>query len=136
MMMHTDSFQHRAQKEVRVEFVPELMKQQERVSGYSMLIHCTTMSIPATSALPFELRVHALESRIYGPQQNGASSSSSTSSNQRSIQGRIRDIEETLDRAAQSSEALKRLLDGCTSSHVHETAQLMARPSVPSPPLA
>jgi hypothetical protein len=72
------------------------------------------MSIPASSALPFEIRVHALESRIYGPQQSEASSSSST--NQRSIQSRIRDIEETLERAAQSSDALKRLLDGCTSS--------------------
>lgn len=72
------------------------------------------MSIPASSALPFELRVHALEARIYGPQQNEASSSSST--NQRSIQSRIRDIEETLERAAQSSDAFKRLLDGCTFS--------------------
>jgi len=96
--------------------VPEFMKHSFRTRlDTSTVNHHTTMSIPASSALPFELRVHSLESRIYGPQYAGESSSSSSAYSQRSIQSRIRDIEETLDRASQSSDALKRLLEGCKS---------------------
>jgi hypothetical protein len=70
-----------------------------------------------STALPFELRIHSLEAKIYGarPEDNSAGVAGST----RSIQARLRDIEEALERASQSSDALKRLMDGCEFQVVH-----------------
>lgn len=65
-----------------------------------------------SSTLPFELRVHALESRIFGLDHAGQPSAGPSST--RNIQRRIQDIEEALERASQSSDALKRLIEGCT----------------------
>ena len=64
-----------------------------------------------SSTLPFELRVHALESRIFGLDYAGHPAAGP--SNSRNIQRRIEDIEEALERASQSSDALKRLIEGC-----------------------
>jgi hypothetical protein len=64
----------------------------------------------STSTLPFELRVHSLESRIFGTKLE---EHATRTPGPRSIQARLRDIEEALERASQGSDALKRLLDGC-----------------------
>jgi hypothetical protein len=66
-----------------------------------------------SATLPFELRVHALESRIFGLDHPGQASAGPSTS--RNIQRRIEDIEEALERASQSSDALKRLIEGCES---------------------
>jgi len=111
MVMHTKSLS--TTREEGRGFVPELMN--VFPTRLDTVNHYGNMTIPSSAALPFELRVHSLESRIYGPQYATGSSSSSSTTSQRTIQSRIRDIEETLDRAAQSSDALKRLLEGCKS---------------------
>lgn len=71
----------------------------------------TAPSSSASVALPFDLRVHSLEARVFGIDHSGHASGSRPT--ERSIQRRIEDIEEALERAAQGSEALKRLIDGC-----------------------
>lgn len=64
-----------------------------------------------SSTLAFELRVHALESRILGLDHPGQAAAGPSS--ERNIQRRIEDIEEALERAGQGSDALKRLIEGC-----------------------
>lgn len=73
------------------------------------------MSAVSNVRLPFELRIHALESRIFGTAHSGQPTSGPAS--ERSITRRIEDIEEAIDRTARGSEALRRLIDGCQSSY-------------------
>lgn len=66
------------------------------------------------TTFPFEIRVHRLESRIFGLDHAGPSAAGSSSS--RTIQRRIEDIEEALQQASQGSDALRRLIEGCRSA--------------------
>lgn len=73
----------------------------------------TSIQMTTTSdiRLPFELRIHALESRIFGTALADRSTGATIS--ERSITRRIEDIEEAIERTARGSEALRRLIDGC-----------------------
>lgn len=75
--------------------------------------------IMTSSLLPLELRIRILESQLFGVPSSVLSdpnspSPTSTSARTPAITHRIRNVKQCLDQLGESSDGVKRLLEGCT----------------------